>query len=144
MIDFDFSGNEPYIIEGNDVSNRVELDAGGSYSLQWCTSDGDPYDRGSALVPGNDFAFRTYMMADYSLSPIESRVPVRSASLTADGTSQTTLVVQLRDAQGTLMTTGGKSVSITSTLGTVSPVTTATAIKSRTGRMKGAMGLFLC
>ncbi|MEI7028166.1 invasin domain 3-containing protein, partial [Paenibacillus sp. y28] len=56
-------------------------------------------------------------------SAASSTVEVDAASLTADGTSQTTVTVKLKDAQGNALTSGGVTVGITSTLGTVSGVT---------------------
>ncbi|WP_340458983.1 Ig-like domain-containing protein, partial [Paenibacillus graminis] len=58
-----------------------------------------------------------------SPSMANSTVEVGDASLTADGTSQTTVTVKLKDAQGNALTAGGSAVGITSTSGTVSPVT---------------------
>ncbi|NEN84809.1 S-layer homology domain-containing protein, partial [Paenibacillus elgii] len=46
-----------------------------------------------------------------------------SVTLAADGASQTTISVKLKDAQGSALTSGGAAVAITSTLGTVSVVT---------------------
>ncbi|KEQ22162.1 hypothetical protein ET33_27545, partial [Paenibacillus tyrfis] len=75
------------------------------------------------MAPGYDFSFRTYMIPDYSISPGESEVSSAQFSLAADGTSQTTVTVKLKDAQGNAWPTGGSAVAITSTLGTVSAVT---------------------
>ncbi len=56
-------------------------------------------------------------------SSVNSTLAVGNSSLTADGTSQTTVTVKLKDAQGNALTTGGATVGITSTSGTVSAVT---------------------
>ncbi|WP_267875434.1 Ig-like domain-containing protein [Cohnella cholangitidis] len=56
-------------------------------------------------------------------STANSTIQAGSATLTADGTSQTTIGVKLIDAQGNAISTGGATVGITSTLGTVSAVT---------------------
>ncbi|AHN24071.1 hypothetical protein T479_08195 [Lysinibacillus varians] len=54
----------------------------------------------------------------------KSTVTVNDSSLLADGTSQTTVTVKLKDAQGNDVTTGGATVSISSTLGIIGTVTT--------------------
>ncbi|NEN83766.1 hypothetical protein G3T11_15930, partial [Paenibacillus elgii] len=56
-------------------------------------------------------------------SAATSTVDAGSATLAADGASQTTVSVKLKDAQGHALTSGGAVVAITSTLGTVSTVT---------------------
>ncbi|WP_237712638.1 Ig-like domain-containing protein, partial [Paenibacillus elgii] len=56
-------------------------------------------------------------------STATSTVAAGNASLAADGASQTTISVKLKDAQGHALTSGGAAVAITSTLGTVSAVT---------------------
>uniref|UniRef100_UPI000248DFBF Ig-like domain-containing protein n=1 Tax=Paenibacillus elgii TaxID=189691 RepID=UPI000248DFBF len=56
-------------------------------------------------------------------SAAKSTVEAGSSSLIADGASQTTISVKLKDAQGNVLTSGGVAVVITSTLGTVSAVT---------------------
>ena len=85
----------------------------------------NPYPRGEAVHSnsGMDFAFRTYMVPDYSTSPLESKVSSDSASLVADGTSQATITVRLADAQGTDRTAGGEDVSVTATAGEIGEVT---------------------
>ncbi|MGN7765762.1 Ig-like domain-containing protein, partial [Paenibacillus sp. 22594] len=56
-------------------------------------------------------------------SSVNSTIAVGNSSLTADGTSQTAVTVKLKDAQGNALTTGGATVVITSTSGSVSTVT---------------------
>ncbi|WP_193726593.1 invasin domain 3-containing protein [Paenibacillus guangzhouensis] len=51
-----------------------------------------------------------------------STVDVGSGTLTADGTSQTPITVKLKDAQGHALTSGGATVSIATTLGTLGDV----------------------
>ncbi|OXM82419.1 invasin domain 3-containing protein, partial [Paenibacillus rigui] len=52
-----------------------------------------------------------------------STIEAASATLTADGTSTTAVTVKLKDAQGNALTSGGSSVGITTTKGTVGLVT---------------------
>ncbi|ANY67777.1 hypothetical protein BBD42_15855 [Paenibacillus sp. BIHB 4019] len=56
-------------------------------------------------------------------SVLTSRILVSDGTLTADGASQTTIRVRLSDAQENSLTTGGATVAIAATLGTVSAVT---------------------
>ncbi|MCP1311371.1 invasin domain 3-containing protein [Paenibacillus tyrfis] len=121
---FDFSGVSPYLKKDTMYRMVASTENGGSGAgFGWYTSPGDPYKRGNSPSPGYDFSFRTYMIPDYSISPGESEVSSAQSSLAADGTSQTTVTVKLKDAQGNAWPTGGSAVTITSTLGTVSAVT---------------------
>ncbi|KPV56108.1 hypothetical protein QJ48_29495 [Paenibacillus sp. A3] len=120
----DFSGASPYLKKDTMYRMVASTENGGSGAgFGWYTSPGDPYKRGYSPSPGYDFSFRTYMIADYSISPGESEISSAQSSLTADGTSQTTVTVKLKDAQGNAWPTGGSAVAITSTLGTVGAVT---------------------
>ncbi|KPV59609.1 hypothetical protein QJ48_09775, partial [Paenibacillus sp. A3] len=56
-------------------------------------------------------------------SAATSTVEAGNVTLAADGASQTTVSVKLKDAQGHALTSGGAAVAITSTLGTVGAVT---------------------
>ncbi|MBU7318284.1 Ig-like domain-containing protein, partial [Paenibacillus oleatilyticus] len=123
-VTFDFSGALPYLKRETMYRMVASTENGGSGAgFGWYTSSGDPYKRGYSLSPGYDFSFRTYMILDYSISPGESEVSSAQSSLAADGTSQTTVTVKLKDAQGNAWPTGGSAVAIASTLGTVSAVT---------------------
>ncbi|UKS25479.1 S-layer homology domain-containing protein [Paenibacillus sp. HWE-109] len=120
----DFSGASPYLKKNTMYRMVASTEFGGASSgFGWYSSNNNPYPGGMGMVANLDFSFRTYMVADYSISPTESGISSANASLVADGTSQTTLSVKLKDAQGSDLTSGGATVAITSTLGTVGPVT---------------------
>lgn len=138
-VSIDFSGTQPYLKKETMYRMVVSTELGGGSGIGWYASGGNPYSRGSFIIDGYDMSFRTYMIADYSISPAESVVSIADSSLIADGTSQTTVTVKLKDAQGNDMNTGGASVAISSTLGTISSVTdnnngtyTATLTASKT------------
>ncbi|MFB0846618.1 invasin domain 3-containing protein [Paenibacillus oleatilyticus] len=121
---FDFSGVLPYLKKGTMYRMVASTENGGSgVGFGWYGASGDPYKRGNSQSPVYDFSFRTYMIPDYSISPGESEVSSAQSSLAADGTSQTTVTVKMKDAQGNAWPTGGSPVAIASTLGTVSAVT---------------------
>ncbi|WP_163853043.1 invasin domain 3-containing protein [Paenibacillus elgii] len=121
---FDFSGVMPYLKKDTMYRMVASTENGGSgVGFGWYGASGDPYKRGNSPSPGYDFSFRTYMIPDYSISPGESEVSSAQSSLAADGTSQTTVTVKMKDAQGNAWPTGGSPVAIASTLGTVSAVT---------------------
>ncbi len=119
----DFSSILPYLTRETMYRMVVSTENGGSAGFGWFTSHNDAYLRGYAPAIGMDFTFKTYMIPDYALSPTESQVTINNISLVADGTSQTTVTIQLKDAQGNNITTGGEAVTIASSLGTVSAVT---------------------
>uniref|UniRef100_UPI000248DFBC invasin domain 3-containing protein n=1 Tax=Paenibacillus elgii TaxID=189691 RepID=UPI000248DFBC len=78
----------------------------------------------SATVGGSAIASTTSVQfVPGAASSATSTVEAGSSSLIADGASQTTISVKLKDAQGHALTSGGAAVAITSTLGTVSAVT---------------------
>ncbi|MGE7114846.1 InlB B-repeat-containing protein [Lysinibacillus sp. NPDC047702] len=145
----DFSNNKPYLKKNMSYRMIISTENGGINGFGWYGKSGNPYPRGSAF-DDYDFSFRTYMIPDYSLSPAESQISVSSSTLVADGVSQAIVTVKLKDAQGTDMTTGGESVTISSTQGTVSAVTdnnngtyTATLTASTTtgtGTISGTVG----
>ncbi|WP_379357356.1 MULTISPECIES: invasin domain 3-containing protein [unclassified Paenibacillus] len=119
----DFSGLSVYLKRNNMYRMVLSTEFGGSAGFGWYMSGGNPYPGGSSPATGYDFAFRTYMVADQGLSIDESGISVDQASLLADGTSQTTIRVKLRNAQGSDWTTGGHTVAIAATAGTIGPVT---------------------
>lgn len=118
----DFSGARPYLKKDTMYRMVVSTENGNPFGLNWYDIGGDVYKRGYCSVFGYDFAFRTYMIADHSVSETESEI-LTASSLVADGSSQTPITVKLRDAQGNAITSGGETVEITSSLGTVGPVT---------------------
>ncbi|WP_179223577.1 invasin domain 3-containing protein [Paenibacillus tyrfis] len=123
-VTIDFSGALPYLKKDTMYRMVASTENGGSnVGFGWYGITGDLYKRGGTIIPGYDFSFRTYMIPDHSISPGESEVSSAQSSLAADGTSQTTVTVKLKDAQGNAVTTGGSAVAIASTLGTVSAVT---------------------
>ncbi|MGF9912678.1 invasin domain 3-containing protein [Paenibacillus ehimensis] len=123
-VTFDFSGASPYLKKDTMYRMVASTENGGSNAgFGWYGTTGDSYKRGGTIIPGYDFSFRTYMIADYSISPGESEVTSAQPTLAADGTSQTTVTVKLKDAQGNAVATGGAAVAITSTLGVISAVT---------------------
>ncbi len=123
-ISVDFTGASPYLKKETMYRMIVSTENGGNnVGCGWYTFPGNPYKRGYSAAPGLDFSFRTYMIADYSISPEESEVSSALSSLVADGTSQTVVSVKLKDAQGNALTTGGATVAVSTTLGTVGPVT---------------------
>ncbi|MBD3920384.1 S-layer homology domain-containing protein [Paenibacillus sp. PR3] len=122
-VSLDFTGTMPYLKRETMYRMVVSTQNGGSSGIGWYSNNSNPYPRGRSDVALMDFLFRTYMIPDYSLSTSESSVAVASPTLTANGTSQTTVTVTSKDAQGTPMTTGGASVAINATSGTVGPVT---------------------
>ncbi|WP_431807806.1 InlB B-repeat-containing protein [Lysinibacillus sphaericus] len=119
----DFSSILPYLTRETMYRMVVSTEYGGGAGFGWFTSHNDAYSRGYSPANGSDFAFKTYMIPDYALSPAESQVTINNTSLVADGTSQTTVTIQLKDAQGNNITTGGETVTIASSVGTVSAVT---------------------
>ena len=58
-----------------------------------------------------------------AVSTVTSTVEAADPSLTANGVSQTTISVKLKDAQGNALTSGGAAVTIAATKGSVSVVT---------------------
>ncbi|WP_222708641.1 Ig-like domain-containing protein, partial [Paenibacillus sp. N3.4] len=120
-VSLDFSGAPPYLKK--DTMYRMVVSTGGDAGFGWNGSNSNPYTRGYSGISTYDYTFRTYMIADNSLSLGGSEVSSANSSLVADGTSQTTVSVKLKDAQGNAWTTGGATVAIASTFGTVGPVT---------------------
>ncbi|MEW9702723.1 invasin domain 3-containing protein [Paenibacillus sp. SI8] len=121
-VSIDFSGTQPYLKKETMYRMVASTENGGSAGFGWYIIGGNSYTRGGSAAVGYDFAFRSYMIADHSISLTGSEVSSARSSLVADGTSQTTITVKLRDAQDDALTTGGETVAITSTLGTVSAV----------------------
>ncbi|MCK6078034.1 S-layer homology domain-containing protein [Paenibacillus silvae] len=121
----DFSGElAPYLKRETMYRIVASTENGGFYTgFGWNIFSSNPYPRGYSSAFGYDFSFRTYMVADYSISMEESAIASTPASITADGTSQSSIKVTLKDAQGNQLTSGGESVAIMSTMGTVSEVT---------------------
>ncbi|WP_019908335.1 invasin domain 3-containing protein [Paenibacillus sp. HW567] len=119
----DFSGASPYLQKDTMYRMVVSTEFGGSPGFGWYMIGGDQYTRGYSPASNYDFSFRTYMIADYSTSPALSGISSSASSLVADGASQTTVTVKLKDAQGSAVTTGGETVVIGTTSGTVSSVT---------------------
>ncbi|CAH1222130.1 hypothetical protein PAECIP111893_04818 [Paenibacillus plantiphilus] len=120
----DFSGTLPYLKRETMYRMVVSSEfGGGSNGYGWNSNNSNMYTRGYSTPASLDFSFRTYMIGDYSTSPSESLVSRAHSSLVADGVSQTTISVKLKDAQGNALTTGGAAVVISSTLGTVGSVT---------------------
>ncbi|MED5020130.1 invasin domain 3-containing protein [Paenibacillus chibensis] len=118
----DFSGARPYLKKGTMYRMVIFTENGDPFGLNAYWKGGNVYTRGYSDVASYDFAFRTYMIADYSISETESEI-LAASSLVADGIRQTPITVKLRDAQGNAITSGGETVEITSSLGTVGPVT---------------------
>ncbi len=119
----DFSSILPYLMRETMYRMVVSTEYGGGAGFGWFTSHNDAYSRGYSAGNESDFTFKTYMIPDYALSPTESQVTINNTSLVANGTSQTTVTIQLKDAQGNNITTGGEAVTIASSVGTVSAVT---------------------
>ncbi|WP_338552768.1 invasin domain 3-containing protein [Paenibacillus sp. KS-LC4] len=119
----DFSGTSVYLLKDTMYRMVVSTENAGVSGFGWNLSTSDTYAGGYSTAIGRDFAFRTYMVGDYSLAPALSAVSAGQSSLIADGASGTTVTVQLKDAQGTNLTTAGENVTISSTRGTVSGVT---------------------
>ncbi|WP_379162685.1 Ig-like domain-containing protein, partial [Paenibacillus sp. sgz5001063] len=123
-VSVDFSGASPYLQKDTMYRMVVTTEfGGGSNGNGWYGSTGNPYSRGYSVANDYDFSFRTYIIADYSTSPALSEISSAESSIIADGTSQTTVTVKLKDAQGNALNTGGATVGIASTSGTVSAVT---------------------
>ncbi|MEK3796448.1 S-layer homology domain-containing protein [Paenibacillus sp. FSL R7-0204] len=120
----DFSAADPYLQKDKMYRMVVTTDVGGlEAGIGWYSSSGNPYPRGSSPATNYDFSFRTYMVADYSVSPGNSQIFSTHSSLVADGSSQTMVTVRLWDAQGNVLTSGGAAVTISATAGTVGVVT---------------------
>ncbi|MGR7945962.1 Ig-like domain-containing protein [Paenibacillus sp. M.A.Huq-81] len=107
---------------------RVHTIGGGTSGIGWSTGTSNPYpghksgtDSFSADIA--DFVFQTYMIRDETVSAKQSEISRSVARLTADGTSQASIAVKLKNAQGADWPAGGETVAISSTLGTVGPVT---------------------
>ncbi|NEW08995.1 hypothetical protein GK047_23665 [Paenibacillus sp. SYP-B3998] len=122
-VSFDFSGASPYLKKDTMYRMIATTEFGNPSGFGWYLSSSNLYTRGYCSANDRDFSFRTYMIADYSISPGGSDVSSAHSNLIADGTSQTTISVKLKDAQGNALTSGGAAVAIASTLGTVGPVT---------------------
>jgi hypothetical protein len=65
----------------------------------------------------------TVTLAPGAASPATSTITAAPTTITADGTSTSVLTVQLKDAFGNNLTTGGATVTLATTLGTLSEVT---------------------
>jgi adhesin/invasin len=113
----------------------VELSPGADGSLSDGTQSTLPftglsYPYGVAVdASGDVFAADTFNSRIVEVSPegpvsaAESTITSSAASIFADGSSTATITVQGEDANGNLETSGGATVTIASTLGTVSGVT---------------------
>ncbi|OMF84363.1 hypothetical protein BK146_30990, partial [Paenibacillus sp. FSL R7-0333] len=78
----------------------------------------------SASVAGAELpTSATVAFVPGAASAAKSTLEVTDTTLTADGSSQTTVTMKLRDAQGNALTNGGVAVAISATSGTVGPVT---------------------
>ncbi|GIO14324.1 hypothetical protein J19TS2_38790 [Cohnella xylanilytica] len=119
----DFGGNAPYLKRGTMYRMVVSTQNGGSSGIGWYLSSSDVYAGGFSAAFGRDFAFRTYMVRDDSLSLTESAIASSSPSLAADGASTATVTVTVKDAQGNVMTGGGATVVIGTDKGTIGPTT---------------------
>lgn len=119
----DFSGARPYLKKDTMYRMVMSTENGDPVGLNAYWKSGNVYTRGYSDVANYDFAFRTYMIADRSVSETESEIMAAASSLVADGSSQTPITVKLKDAQGNEIASGGETVAITSTSGTVGPVT---------------------
>ena len=64
-----------------------------------------------------------FSIAAAPASPTASLITAAPNSITADGTSSSTITVQLKDSVGNNLTAGGDSVTLSTTLGTLSAVT---------------------
>ncbi|MDI4648755.1 cadherin-like beta sandwich domain-containing protein [Cohnella hashimotonis] len=122
-VTFDFSGASPYLTKNTMYRLAVTTEYGGYNGVMWSIAGGDPYPRGASNSYGYDFGFRTYMVADESTSADYSEIEVGDARLLADGASQTSVTVRLKDAQGDARTSGGEAVVISSTRGTIGETT---------------------
>ncbi|MDU2239718.1 MAG: S-layer homology domain-containing protein [Paenibacillus sp.] len=118
----DFPADGPELKRNTMYRMVVSTEQGGASGFGWYTSPSDDYPRGYTFAYGIDLTFRTYMIPDYSVSVEESELSVDTSSLVADGTSQATVTVRLKDRQGSYITTGGAAVAISSTLGSVGSV----------------------
>ncbi|WP_183938868.1 invasin domain 3-containing protein, partial [Sphingorhabdus rigui] len=68
-------------------------------------------------------AYRTTAPASTTSSALTSIITAAAPSISANGTSTTTITVQLKDVNGKNLTTGGKAVTLATTAGTLSSVT---------------------
>ena len=68
-------------------------------------------------------AYRTTAPASTTSSALTSIITAAAPSIAANGTSTTTITVQLKDVNGKNLTTGGKAVTLATTAGTLSSVT---------------------
>ncbi|MEY3622770.1 MAG: hypothetical protein RLZZ407_329 [Pseudomonadota bacterium] len=68
-------------------------------------------------------AYRTTAPASTTSSALTSIITAAAPSIAANGTSTTTITVQLKDVNGNNLTTGGKAVTLATTAGTLSSVT---------------------
>lgn len=118
----DFPADGPELKRNTMYRMVVSTEQGGASGFGWYASPSDDYPRGYTFAYGIDLTFRTYMIPDYSVSVEESELSVDTSSLVADGTSQATVTVRLKDRQGSYITTGGAAVAISSTLGSVGSV----------------------
>ncbi|TYP78233.1 InlB B-repeat-containing protein [Paenibacillus methanolicus] len=123
----DFSDTAPYLDKGVEYRLAVSTEFGSStdssVGFSWSIATGNAYPGGKGQGATFDFAFRTYMMPDYSASPTKSKLRLAKSSLNANGVDQTDIMLTVYDAQGTLMSTGGAAIAITSTMGTVGAIT---------------------
>jgi|GEM_PF-3694239 len=120
---FDFSGTSPYLTKNTKYRLAVTTEYGSYNGVMWSIAGGDPYPRGESNSNGYDFSFRTYMVQDDSTSAVNSEIAADDSQLVADGESQTSVTVRLKDAQGNARTSGGEAVAMSSTRGTIGAVT---------------------
>lgn len=91
--------------------NDLSIQRAGSYTLR-ATS--------GALTPDTSGPFQ---ITPGPPSPATSEISANPVSIDADGSSTSTITVQLRDAFGNALTTGGAAVTLSTTLGNLGPVT---------------------
>lgn len=81
---------------------------------------------GNAATNGLLDALNSYLSsapASTTPSGLTSTITAAASSITANGTSTTTITVQLKDVNGNNLTTGGNTVTLSTTAGTLSSVT---------------------
>jgi len=102
-------------------------------SIDWVTGQGNFTDLLVNLAGSYELTATTNLgaftadSANFSVtavvSPLTSTITAAPSSITADGTSTSTITVQLKDSNGNDLTAGGDSVTLSTTLGTLSLVT---------------------
>lgn len=122
----------PPIVTGVSNNGKYDNEVALIFNEGTATLNGSPFTSGTIVSRDGVYVLvvidaagntTTVVFTISRISPTGSEVSIEDASLVADGTSQTTIKVTLRNGRGQQETTGGAKVEIASPLGTVGAVT---------------------